>query len=140
MNKVALVLLALSVSALFGAPADIDPCTLVTKEDVAKILGEIKEGPKPKEGLMKEKGCEWTNMSGSWLNLSVYEADQWGMKKMSANDPTEVKGLGEEAFANKRGTDAELYVRKGALILEVRTSSGKEVAKQVAETAIKKIP
>ena len=118
--------------------ADMDSCAMIAKEEVAKILGEIKEGPKPKEAI--EKGCEWTNMSGSWLNLSVYEADKWGMKKMGANDPTDISGLGEEAFSNKRGTDAELYVRKGKLMLEVRTSAGKDVARQIAEIAVKKLP
>ena len=102
---------------------------------MTKVLGEIKEGPKSKEGLMKEKGCEWTNMSGSWLSLSVYSSDSWGLKKGSANNPVDVKGLGEEAFSDKRGTDAELYVRKGKSILEVRTSAGSEAAKKAAELA-----
>jgi len=133
--------LALSVSASgFAQNAAIDPCTLVEQADVAKILGEIKEGPKAKEGLMKEKGCEWTNMSGSWLSVSVASAEQWGLKKGMANNPAELKGLGEEAFSDKRGTDAEIYARKGKWMIEVRTSAGSDVAKKTADLAIKKLP
>ncbi|MEP7015413.1 MAG: hypothetical protein ABI925_08240 [Verrucomicrobiota bacterium] len=133
------LIIAFSIFAFAQTP-DLDPCTLIDKEDLAKIFGEIKEGPKPKEGLMKEKECAWTNISGSWLSVSVYSSERWGLKKGSANNPVDVKGLGEEAFSDKRGTDAELYVRKGKSILEVRTSGGSEVARKAAETAIKKIP
>jgi hypothetical protein len=133
------IISSLSIFA-FAETAEIDPCALIAKDDVAKILGEIKEGPKAKEGMMKEKECEWTSMSGSWLTLGVGSSDKWGMKKMGANNPTEVKGLGEEAFSDKRGTDAELHVRKGKLMLEVRTSSGAEAARKAAEIAVKKLP
>ena len=136
----AVALVLTLVASGFAQTAVVDPCSLVSKEEMTKILGEIKEGPKAKEGLMKEKGCEWTNMSGSWLSLSVYSSDSWGLKKGSANNPVEVKDLGEEAFSNKRGTDAELYVRKGKSILEVRTSAGSEAAKKAAELATQKLP
>lgn len=131
--------LSLSIFAFAQTPEP-DPCTLIDKAEVTKILGEIKEGPKPKEGLMKEKGCEWTNMSGSWLSVAVYSSEKWDLKKGSANNPVEIKGLGEAAFSDKRGTDAELYVQKGKSMLEVRTSAGAEVARKAAEAAFKRIP
>lgn len=135
----AICILSLPIFAL-AETAGVDPCALIAKDEMAKILGEIKEGPKAKEGMMKEKQCEWTNMSGSWLSVAVYDSDKWGLKKMSGNNPTDVSGLGEEAFSDKRGTDAELYVRKGKLMLEVRTSGGGEAAKKAAEIALKKLP
>lgn len=141
MNKLILpTFISLLTLTCIAQTPSVDPCSLLSKEDLTSVLGEIKEGPKAKEGLMKEKRCEWTNMSGSWLSLSVYTSDSWGLKKGSANNPVDVKGLGEEAFSDKRGTDAELYVRKGQSILEVRTSAGSEVAKKVAEIAIRKVP
>ena len=124
----------------FAADPEMNPCTLVPKEELAKIIGEIKEGPTPKEGLMKEKECQWTSTSGSWLSISLYSADKWGLKKGSANDPKDVAGLGEEAFTDKRGTDAEIYIRKGKWILEVRTSSGGANARKVADYAFAKMP
>ncbi|HEX8078551.1 MAG TPA: hypothetical protein VF511_12110 [Chthoniobacterales bacterium] len=141
MNKL-FVLAVLASAARFSLAAepDMNPCTFFPKEEIAKIIGEIKEGPKPKEGLMKEKECEWTNMSGSWLSVGLYSSDKWELKKGSANNPAEVKGLGEEAFTDKRGTDAEIYVRKGKWMLEVRTSSGSANARKVAEYAVAKMP
>ncbi|HVF71175.1 MAG TPA: hypothetical protein VM940_06170 [Chthoniobacterales bacterium] len=125
---------------LCAAEPDSDPCALVPKEEVAKIIGEIKEGPTPHEGLMKEKECRWTNMSGSWLSIGLYSSEKWDLKKGSGNNPTDVKGLGDEAFTDKRGTDAEIYVRKGKWMLEVRTSSGSANARKVADYAITKMP
>lgn len=140
MTKLILAVTFVFVGSICAETGGVDPCTLIDKGALAKIFGEIKEGPKAKEGLMKEKQCEWTNMSGSWVTVSVYGADQWGMKKMSGNNPADVKGLGEEAFTDKRGTDSEIYIRKGKSMLEVRTSGGSEVARKVAETALTKIP
>jgi hypothetical protein len=122
------------------AETELNPCEMIPKEEMAKIIGEIKEGPKAKEGLMKEKQCEWTNMSGSWLSLGISSADKWGLKKGSANNPADLKGFGEEAFTDKRGTDAELYVRKGKWMLEVRTSSGSANAQKVAQYVLAKMP
>jgi hypothetical protein len=135
-----LVTIFCATRSCFAADPEPNPCTLIPKEELAKIIGEIKEGPTPKEGMMKEKECRWTNMSGSWLSVAVYSADKWGLKKGSGNDPRDVTGLGEEAFTDKRGTDAEIYVRKGNWILEVRTSSGSANARKVAESALPKMP
>ena len=140
MKKVIGTVAALLLTSVCFAETEFDPCTLIPKADLVKILGEIKEGPKPKEGLMKEKQCEWANMSGSWLSIGVYSSEKWGLKKGSANNPADVTGLGEEAFTDKRGTDAEIYVRKGKWMLEVRTSSGSANARKAAELAITKLP
>jgi len=137
---IGLIALLCATEFCFAADPDVNPCTLIPKEDLAKIIGEIKDGPTPKEGLMKEKECRWTNMSGSWLSIAVYSADKWGLKKGSGNDPKDVSGLGEEAFTDKRGTDAEVYVRKGKWMLEVRTSAGSANARKVAESALAKMP
>src|SRR4051812_20915746 len=104
MTKIAVAIWLFVAASLF-AQNDVDPCALIDKAALAKVFGEIKEGPKLKEGLMKEKLCEWTNMSGSWITVGVYSAEQWGIKKMSGNNPAEENGLGEEAFTDKRGTD-----------------------------------
>jgi hypothetical protein len=140
MKKIVGLAMMLSFASVCFAETELDPCALIPKADLVKILGEIKEGPKPKEGLMKEKECEWTNMSGSWLSIGVYSAEKWGLKKGSANNPADVTGLGEEAFTDKRGTDAEIFVRKGKWILEIRTSSGSANARKLADLAVPKLP
>ena len=140
MNKFIGIAALVFVGRLCVAESDLNPCEMIPKEEMAKIIGEIKEGPKAKEGLMKEKACEWTNMSGSWLSVGISSAENWDIKKGSANNPTDLKGFGEEAFTDKRGTDAELYVRKGKWMLEVRTSSGSANAQKVAQYVLGRIP
>ena len=133
------MLVAVSV---FAALNELDPCALIGKAELAKTaFGEIKEGPVTKTGPAKEKMCEWTNINGSWLRVMIFPAEQLGLKKgLLPNEPTAISGLGDEAFSAKRGTDSEVYVRKGDNVVEVDTSSGAAVAKTVAEMAVKKLP
>lgn len=72
-------LLCLATAATAGA-ADLDPCALVPQAEAAKIIGEIKE-VKTSEGLRKEKQCDYTNMEGAWLKVSVQPADGWECKR-----------------------------------------------------------
>jgi hypothetical protein len=122
--------------------ADPDPCTLVPKAEVEKIIGELKTSPKPDTGLQKEKECNYENMAGAWLKVRLYSSERWGMQKgiVSEMNPTDIAGLGEEAFSVKRGSSIEVYVRKGALILEVSSTVGLEKTRKFAETAIKQLP
>ncbi|MCI0443152.1 hypothetical protein L0152_08040 [bacterium] len=45
----------------------------------------------------------------------------------------QVIGTLKEAFSTKRGTNTEVYVRKGETILEVDSSGGIDFAKPIAE-------
>jgi len=136
----------LGVLALALAPvaraADPDPCALVPKAEVEKIIGELKTPPKPDTGLQKEKECNYDNMEGAWLKVSVYSSERWGMQKgiVSEMSPAAITGLGEEAFSVKRGTTSEIYVRKGGLILQVSSTVGLEKTRKFAEAAIKQMP
>lgn len=56
------------------------------------------------------------------------------------NESTDLPGLGEEAFAVKRGTTYEIYVRKGVLILEVSSTVGADSTTEFAERAVKQLP
>jgi hypothetical protein len=120
---------------------DVDACSLLSRDEAGQIFGEIKEGPKADTGLQKEKECRYSNMSGAILTISLYGADRWDMQKNLVNDknPQSIAGLGDEAFAVHRGTDSEVYVRKGGAILEVRTSGGMEVARRIAEKAVSRL-
>ena len=109
---------------------------------MAKLLGELKEGPKPDTGIQKEKECHYSNVEGAWLKVSLYSSDRWGMQKgtVSEMNPADLPGFGEEAFAVKRGTTYEVYLRKGKWMLEVSTTAAPEAAKKFAETAAKQMP
>ena len=134
--------MAVLVFAGDAIAAENDPCALIGKDEVAKIIGELKEAPKPETGLQKEKECNYTTATGAWLKVSLYPATRWGMQKgiVSEMNPTNLPGLGEEAFAVKRGTTYEIYVRKGELILEVSSTVGAEPTLKVAERAATQLP
>ena len=140
LNRTAVIAcsLLLAISAM-GAEPTLDPCALIPQADVAKIIGEIKE-MKTTEGLRNEKVCDYTNMEGSWLKVSVYSAEHWEMVKISAIEPTDIKGLGEEAYGAKRGTSREVFVRQGKLMLAVSSTVGAEKTQQIAAAAAKQLP
>jgi hypothetical protein len=142
--RLATIVAALASLILAGAAsaAGTDPCALIAKEEVAKIIGELKEAPKPDTGLQKEKECHYTTGTGAWLKVSLYSATRWGMQKgiVSEMNPTDLPGLGEEAFAVKRGTTYEIYVRKGELILEVSSTVGANPTLKFAQQAATQLP
>jgi hypothetical protein len=121
------------------ASRDIDPCALMAPAAIASAFGELKEGPFPSSGLRNERQCNYTNMQGSWLKLSVYEGEErweWERNITNAQNPRDLSGLGDEAFAIKRGTDAVVYSRKNNDILELSCSCPFEVAERIARAAI----
>ena len=106
------------------------------------MFGELKDGPLPSTGLRNERQCNFTNMAGSWIKLSVYGgADRWESDKAMTNaqSPRQVGGLGDEAFAIKRGTDSVVYVRKDGTILELSCSCSSENAEAIARVATTKL-
>ena len=127
------------VAAVAAEPVSVaDPCALVTPPDMAVMFGELKEGPSPSTGLRDERQCNYTNMSGSWIKLSLYSGqERWDWEKgiTNAQNPRAVGGLGDEAFAIKRGTDSVVYVRKGQSILELSCSCSSENAEAIARVA-----
>jgi hypothetical protein len=133
--------LLIGLPHLAGA-AEPDPCALVPRIEVEKIIGQLKTAPKADTGLQKEKECNYENSEGAWLKVSIYSSERWGLQKgiVSEMNPTDITGLGEEAFSVKRGTSMEIYVRKGALILEVSSTVGLEQTRKFAEAAIKQMP
>ena len=120
----------------------IQPCEMLSASDVSSIIGEIKEGPTSGTALRGEPRCGYVNMEGSWVTWSLYPAaDRWEWEKSINNDksPTDIAGLGDEAFAFRRGTDSVVLVRKGGAVLEVNCSCGAENAHRIARAASGKL-
>jgi hypothetical protein len=139
------LLLSLALVAAGDDPAapskhqssNIDACALVTRAEAAALLGGLRRDPVPQTGYQQERECHYVSERGAQLSVSVYTADRWDLQKgiVSEMSPVAVPGLGDEAFAVRRGTYAEVYVRKGALLLEVRGSAGMEVSRGMAAKA-----
>jgi len=120
--------------------ATVDPCTLLSKVEVAEVFGEIKEGPKPGQALGSASACEYSNTDGGVLTMTVDAADKWGLRKGSAIDPKSESGLGDEAFSVPRSTGgSDLAVKKGSVFLEIDTSVSLDKAKALATKALGKL-
>jgi hypothetical protein len=140
--KTVVLILACSAAASFAAPEAPDPCSLLTTSQLESTFGKLKGPPKPDVGVQKEKECHYENEDGNFLVLRIYSADRWGMQKgiNSESNPTALPGLGEEAFRVKKGTDKEIYIRKGAWILEIDSSADSEKVKSLASLAAARLP
>jgi len=140
MKKVtaSILVASLCACAAIAAPVKVKADTLLKTNDVEAVIGKLKGAPKPDTGLMGESICKYENADGQWVNVSVYSSEKWGWKKGETSEmhPTPLAGLGEEAFWVKRGSDVEVYVRKGANLLEVDSSGGIKFAKPIAEKAL----
>ena len=141
MKTILLLLLSVSVSCLSAAEAP-DPCALVTPDQLASAFGRLKGAPKPDVGIQEEKECHYENSDGNSLVIRIYSAERWGMQKgiNSESNPTSLPDLGEEAFMVKKGTDKEIYIRKGNWILEIDGSADSEKLKAVAALAVIHLP
>jgi hypothetical protein len=129
---------AAPIAAATAPAIKADPCALVPPQDMATMFGELKDGPSPSSGLRDERQCNYSNTAGSWIKLSLYggtERWEWEKGITNAQSPRHVGGLGDEAFATRRGTDRVVYVRKGETILELSCSCPAEMAEAIARVA-----
>lgn len=136
----AAISIALTWSAYAADPRAAEPCSLMSKEEAAAVLGELKSEPASQDGLRGKK-CSYDNLKGAWVTLEVYSSDaHWDLMKNMALDAQALTGLGEDAFSAKRGGTRQIFVKKGASMIEVDSSAGLDVAKQVAAIAVKRLP
>ncbi len=127
-------------SAYASDPKPTDPCSFLSKAEAAGAMGEIKGEPASKDGLRGKK-CSYNNMEGAWVTIEVYSAEaHWDLMKNMANDVKELTGLGDAAFSAKRGDTRQVYVKKGASMMEVDSSAGLDAAHKVAAIAVKRLP
>ena len=129
----------------------IDPCTLVTADEVATVLGmEFGEADRTPKGP-----------SGDWCSYQATSAPDTAVIgvhtdlatenfKDTANqlaggvfEPTPVANLGDEAYS-----ELAVYVRKGGIVLEVSIDTGSfttlqeriDAEKKLAEIALARLP
>lgn len=104
-----------TASATTPAPAAVkDTCSLVTKADAEKALGEPVGSPRPRSSATSN-GCAYTSVSGSArLDVAVFHfpdaASAVAEYQRFGNIGQPVPGLGDQA----RGNTALLAVQKGS--------------------------
>ena len=127
--RLAIVTLAvITLACTRTSAAPVSSCSLLSKADVASLIGELKEEPKPDTGLRGEKDCRYFSLEGHWLKTSFYTADRWELEKgiTSEQHQTPLPNLGDEAFSAKPGRDSIVYVRVRDVMLEISCSCGME--------------
>jgi hypothetical protein len=101
---------------------DIDPCTLVSDEELRAFFGEP-PGEKTPNGAGFIKGCAHDDASGSsYVHVSVQVAplgakQQYDFDKSSTTKPIDLTGVGDEAFGRYDDDEAGVEARhRGALV------------------------
>jgi hypothetical protein len=95
-----------------------DPCTLITREEAAKVIGEADSSAIAPGGQPGERSCGYASTaSGKLVTVAVWPTDQAAFDKLrsSAGTVTAVAGVGDSAFAAPNA----LYARKGKLAVNV---------------------
>lgn len=139
----AAAIFALGLPAMAAEPDKCGACKLVTKAEMAAVMGELKGEAKCDTGIRpSEVTCNYDNMEGSWVKIRLYKQTAEGFslaKNLLPNGSTALPGLGDEAFWAKVGTDIEVFIRKGDKVLEVDSCGGLKFAKPVAEKAFARL-
>jgi uncharacterized protein DUF3558 len=118
-----------------GAAGNLDPCAMLTTDQVAAALGQP-PAPGKREPNFDAPQCQWDPASGQNGNV-VLEVGPWdgnpGVKPLRLGPP--VSGVGDAAYD---GGNTGLYIRKGAQgvrvwVFNVATQSSRlDLEKQLA--------
>ncbi len=130
-----------------GAASVPDPGKLITVAELEQIVGAVKEGPTRVEGVAPEVSCEFTlAKDSSWISVGLFPADQAtfdrNRKSFGGKVPLPVPEFGENAFINPDYSDfsAELFVKKGDLVLRVSMPKGAAAVENIKAIARKALP
>ncbi|HUL74135.1 MAG TPA: hypothetical protein VLT86_13595 [Vicinamibacterales bacterium] len=106
-----------------AAPAAVDPCSLLTKDDAAAALGEAVTGPKSTNVPGRAAACEYTGSGLHKINLSLMflDAPTASMYKAMCAQKTKdgLTGLGDTTcwYNDKH---EELQVLKGTTFFSIQ--------------------
>lgn len=131
------------VAGVSAAPVP-DPGNLITVAELEQIVGKVKEGPKNVECVAPEVSCEYTlAQDSSWIDIGLFPADQAtfdrNRKSFEGKSALPVPELGKDAFVNPDYADfsAELFVKKGDLVLRVSMPKGPTAVESIKAIARK---
>jgi len=123
-----------------GAPAVPDACALITVTELAQIVGPLKGNPKPGDIKAGDISCEYTPAKEpAWIAIRLHDGElgYWKSRNGGKN-PVSLPELGKDAFVNPdfEGS-ADLYAKKGTLILVVSMPKGPTAVDRVKAIARK---
>jgi hypothetical protein len=125
-----------------SATAHLDPCTMLTADQVGAALGEQPAAGKPEPNFDAPE-CEWDPASGKngtvTIDVGPWDGDP-GVKPLRLGTP--VSGIGDEAYDSG---NTGLFVRKGSngvrvWVFNVKTQSSRlDLEKQLATILLGKL-
>lgn len=134
--------LSLSTLSFAATPPPLDPCKVVTVEEVEQAIGKLKGTPRiEKLGDTAQCIYEFSNAT-SELDIWIGTADSLAPARKRAKQPVAVNGIGDEAIMDRGRIDTwtvELHIRKGkqVLLLMLSDTPGDEAKlKTLAQKAV----
>lgn len=143
----------LGVAAIFAggsghlveaAPAIPDPCKLITPLEVEQIAGPLKGAPKSGDIAAGDVSCEYKPAKTAWISVRLHdgELNYWKTRNGGKN-PVALPEFGKDAFVNPdfEGS-ADLYAKKGSLVLRVSAPKGPmavDMIKAIAKKALARL-
>ena len=144
LSSVAAAVLAVHPAlAATAAPAIPDPCKLVTVAEIQQIVGPLSEAPRAVDPKSGEITCSYAPAKGpSYVDVSLHDGDLAAWKRRNGGkNPVALPEFGSNAFVNPdfEGS-ADLYAKKGSLILRVSMPKGPQSIDAVKAIARKAMP
>ena len=132
----------LLAAAAHAAPPP-DPCKLVTVAEMQQIVGPLSGAPKGTDPKSGEISCSYAPAKGpSFVEVTLHDGDLAAWKKRNGGkNPVAVPEFGADAFINPDFEGwADLYAKKGGLILRVTIPKGAQSMEAVKAIARKALP
>jgi hypothetical protein len=148
-SAAALALLGTAALHLAGravaAPVVPDPCKLITVAEMQQIVGPLKRDPEGTDPKSGEISCGYAPAKGpDFIDIALHDGDLASWKKRNGGkNPVALPEFGSDAFVNPDSNDwADLYVKKGSLVLRVTMPKGPqsiEAVKAIARKALTRL-
>lgn len=138
----------LAIGARFSASAAApppNPCKLVTVLEIQQIVGPLNAAPTATDPSTGEITCTFHPSKGlNFIDISLHDGDLTAWKRRNGGknpEPTPEFGSGSFATQDFEGF-AELYAKKGSLVLRVSAPKGAhsvEIIKAIARKALPRL-
>jgi hypothetical protein len=140
---VAAFLAAGSTLVMTAAPPIPDPCKLITQAELEQIAGPMKGAPKAGDIASGDVSCEYKPVkTPSWISIRLQDGElSYWKSRNGGKNPVALPEFGKDAFVNADSEgSADLYAKKGNLILRVSMPKGPAAVDMVKAIAKKALP
>jgi len=129
--------------SVFAAAPQPNPCKLVTVPEIQQIVGPLKEAPTATDPSTGEITCTFHPSKGlAFVDISLHDGDLAAWKRRNGGkNPEAAPEFGSGSFVTPDLDGyAELYAKKGALVLRVSVPKGGQSVEIVKAIARKALP